>query len=78
MIKEGKAAMGKLKGPASERSKAGGESDGGRMDKAAKKKWDARDEGTKLHTRSYRLPRKVLTRIRFFGCKQRIDCWKAN
>jgi hypothetical protein len=40
VIKAGEAAIGKLKGPALERSKAGGVSDGGSMDTAAKKKWD--------------------------------------
>jgi hypothetical protein len=59
--------MGKLKGPASERSKAGGGSGGGRMDKAAKKKWDAHDAKVPNYTRSsYRLPRKILTRTLFF------------
>ena len=43
IIAEGEAAMGKLKGPGSARSKAGGGSGGGRMDKEAKKKWDAHD-----------------------------------
>ena len=67
--------MGKLKGPASERSKAGGGSGGGRMDKAAKKKWDARDAKVPNYTR---------VRI---GCRARYSCapassgessWKAN
>ena len=70
--------MGKLKGPASERSKAGGGSGGGRMDKAAKKKWDAHDAKVPNYTRVCIGCRASFTRIRFFGCKQRIDCWKAN
>ena len=48
---EGEAAMGKLKGPGSARSKAGGGSGGGRMDKEAKKKWDAHDAKVLIYTR---------------------------
>jgi hypothetical protein len=51
IIAEGEAAMGKLKGPGSARSKAGGGSGGGRMDKEAKKKWDAHDAKVLIYTR---------------------------
>ena len=51
VIKAGEAVIGKLKGPASERSKAGSVSDGGSMDTAAKKKWDAHDAKVSNYTR---------------------------
>ena len=66
IIAEGEAAMGKLKGPGSERSKAGGGSGGGRMDNTAKKNWDAHDAKVPNYTRVRRLPRTVLMRILFF------------
>lgn len=44
IIEEGEAAMGKLKGPNSERSAKGGGHGGGRMTGQAKNAWDAHDK----------------------------------
>ena len=52
IIEEGEAAMGKLKGPNSERSAKGGGHGGGRMTGQAKNAWDAHDK--KVLTRATR------------------------